>query len=163
MEGERKFIVGAAVESASGLVLACAAPLLEEEGYPLRAALTTDVDDPISKHGPRVRAALAADDHPVDAMQVEWAKIGQQRFHGEEPNACWTLLKRTDARDAVSRIFDAYTERDVLKIRHPPQFTAQQFSKSLIPLGEYLKNVPISTSHDVADAPDVVGRNVLVK
>jgi len=63
MEGERKLIVGAAVEGAAGLVLACATPLLEEEGHPLRPALTTDVDDPISKHGPRVGAALATNDH----------------------------------------------------------------------------------------------------
>ncbi len=62
MEGERKLIVGAAVERPSGFVLACAAPLLEEEGHPLRAALTTDVDDPISKHQTSVRAALSADD-----------------------------------------------------------------------------------------------------
>ena len=71
LEGERKLIVGAAVERAAGLVLACAAPLLEEKGHPLRAALTTDVDDPISKHGPSVGAALTADDHPVDSVQVE--------------------------------------------------------------------------------------------
>ena len=87
MEGERKLIVGAAVERAAGLVLACAAPLLEEEGHPLRAALTTDVDDPISKHRSRVRAALSADDDPVDSAQVERAEIGQQRLDGQEPNS----------------------------------------------------------------------------
>jgi hypothetical protein len=60
-------------------------------------------------------------------------------------------------------IFDAHTEGDVLKIRHPPQFTAQECSEPLVPLGEDLKNVPVSTSHDVADARDVVGWNVLMK
>jgi hypothetical protein len=60
-------------------------------------------------------------------------------------------------------IFDAHTERDVFKIGHPPQLTAQQVPESFVPLGEDLKNVPVSTSHDVADALDVVEWNVLVK
>ena len=88
MEGERKLIVGAAVERPAGLVLACAAPLLEEEGHPLRATLATDVDDPVSKHRPRAGAALAADDHPVDAAEVEWSQVFQQRLDREEPNSC---------------------------------------------------------------------------
>lgn len=60
-------------------------------------------------------------------------------------------------------IFNAHTERDVLKIGHPPQLTPQQLPKSLVPLGEDLKNVPVSPSHNLADARDVVGGNVLVK
>ena len=32
-----------------------------------------------------------------------------------------------------------------------------------VALGEDLENVPVSTSHDIADAPDVVGWNVFVK
>ena len=73
-------------------MLTGAAPLLEEEGHPLRAALTTDVDDPISKHGPRVGAALAADDYPVDSAQVKWSEVGQQRLDGQESNSCWRVL-----------------------------------------------------------------------
>src|SRR5205823_3320062 len=76
MKGDRKLVVGAAIESAAGLVLACAAPLLEEEGHPLRAALSTDVDDPISKHGTRVCAALAANNHPINSPKIDRAKIG---------------------------------------------------------------------------------------
>jgi hypothetical protein len=68
-----------------------------------------------------------------------------------------------DAREAVLSIFDAYTERNVLKIGHPPQLTPQQFQESLVALGEDLKNVPVSTSHNVADARDVLEWNVLVK
>lgn len=68
MERERKLIVSAAVERASGLVFPYSAPLLEEEGNALYAALTTDLDDPISQHRPRVRTALTADDDPVDSV-----------------------------------------------------------------------------------------------
>jgi len=77
MEGEWKLIVGAAVERPAGFVLPCAAPLLEEERHLLRAALTTDVDHPISKHRTGVRAALSADDDPVDLAQVERPEVGE--------------------------------------------------------------------------------------
>jgi hypothetical protein len=77
MEGERELIVSAAIERTSGLVLACAAPLFEEKGHPLRAALTTDVDDPISKHRASVRTTLSADDDPVDVAQVERTEVGE--------------------------------------------------------------------------------------
>lgn len=71
MEGKRKLIVGAAVERAAGLVFASATPLLEKERHPLCAALATDVDDPVSKHRSRARAALTASDDPVDSTQVQ--------------------------------------------------------------------------------------------
>ena len=80
MEGHWKLVVRAAVESASRLVFACAAPLLEEERHPLHAALATNLDDPISKHRPGVRAALAADDHPIDSVKIQRPEFGQQRF-----------------------------------------------------------------------------------
>jgi hypothetical protein len=51
----------------------------------------------------------------------------------------------------------------VIEIGHPSQLTPQQFSESLVPLGEDLKNVPVSTSHHVAAARDVLVWNVLVK
>jgi hypothetical protein len=66
-------------------------------------------------------------------------------------------------REAVLTILDADAEGHVIEIGHPSQFTPQQFPESLVPLGENLKNVPASPSHNVADARDVVGWNVLVK
>ena len=51
----------------------------------------------------------------------------------------------------------------MIKIGHPPQLTPQQLAQSLVPFGEDLKYVPVSPSHDVANARDVVGWNVLVK
>jgi len=76
MKGDGKLIVRAAVKAAAGLVLTSATPLLEEERYPLCATLTTNVDNPRSKHRSCVWAALAADDDPVDGMEVDLTKIG---------------------------------------------------------------------------------------
>jgi len=46
---------------------------------------------------------------------------------------------------------------NVIEIGHPSQLAPQQFSESLVPLGEDLKNVPASPSHHVAATRDVVG------
>lgn len=163
MEGERKFIVRPAVERPTGFVLSCATPLLEEEGHPLCSALTTDVNDPISKHRTRVWAALAADDDPVDLAQVERPEVSEQGFYREESKACGRVLERPNARQTVASIFNADTEGHVFKVRHPPQLTRQQFAQSLVALGEDLKQMPVSLSHDLSNATDVVGWNAIVK
>jgi hypothetical protein len=139
MEGEWKLVVGSTIERSTGLVLPCTAPLFEEEGHPLRAALATDVDDPVSKHWTGVRAALSADDNPVDLAQVERPEVGEQRFYRQEPKACRGVLERPNTRQTVTSIFDADAEGDVFKIGHPPQLTQQQFAQSLVALGEDLK------------------------
>lgn len=48
-----------------------AAPLLEEEGYAGGVTLVAQVAGPGFGHGAGAGAALAADDQPVDALQVE--------------------------------------------------------------------------------------------
>src|SRR5206468_8046025 len=104
-----------------------------------------------------------ADDDPVDPAEVESAQVGQQGLHGQESKACRRVLQRTDARQAVPSILDAYAEADVLKIGHPPQLAQQQFAQPLVAFGEDLKYVPVSSPHDVPDARNVVGWNVFVK
>jgi hypothetical protein len=37
--------------------------------------LATDVDDPLSKHWTGMRAALSADDDPVDLAEVERSEV----------------------------------------------------------------------------------------
>lgn len=110
-----------------------------------------------------MRAALSADDDPVDLAQVERPEVGEKGFYREESKACRRVLKRPNARQTVTSILDADAERDVFKISHPPQLTQQQFAQSLVALGEDLKQVPVSSSHDLPNAPDVVGWNVFVK
>src|SRR5689334_16904599 len=83
----RLLVVGATVEQSAGLALAGAAPLLEEEGYSGLAALVPDRKDPCRTHGPRPRAALASQDDPVDAAQVERAQVLEQGLDRQEPRA----------------------------------------------------------------------------
>src|SRR5262249_53762277 len=62
-----QLVPGPALEQAARSLLVRTAPLLEEERDAGTAALIPDVGDPGRIHGPRPRARLATDDHPVDA------------------------------------------------------------------------------------------------
>jgi hypothetical protein len=55
-------------------------PLLEKERHAGDQALIAYPARPIGMHGPRSGAALTADDHPVDAAQIERPKILEQRL-----------------------------------------------------------------------------------
>ena len=72
-------------------------------------------------------------------------------------------MQQTNARQAIATILDADAEGHVIKIGDPSQLTLQQLPESRVPLGENLKDVPVSPPRNVADARDVVGWNVLVK
>lgn len=108
----RKFIVRASVEQPSGRVLARSAPLLEEERYAARVALTLDVGHPAHLHGSGAWPALSADDYPVDAGQVDGTKILEQRFNRHETDGGRRLAERVEPGQAVLAILNAHTEPD---------------------------------------------------
>ena len=68
-------------------ILAVGSPLLKEEWHTLLVALTLDVQHPLLFHGPCLVAGLAADNHPVDAGEIEGAEVGEQGFTREELDA----------------------------------------------------------------------------
>ena len=53
----------------------------EAFAFMTRVALLAETDDPLSVHRPRAQAALPADDHPIDALQVDLPEFLQQRLH----------------------------------------------------------------------------------
>ena len=71
---------------------------LKKNGTLGRVALVADREHPVLLHRPRTRAALAADDHPVDAFQVELAEVFQQRLDREEPHGGRGSLRRWSIR-----------------------------------------------------------------
>ena len=54
-----------------------AAPLFEEEGDFVFAALIAKRKDPVFLHGAGTGAAFAADDHPVDVAKIQFAEVFQ--------------------------------------------------------------------------------------
>src|SRR5690606_115832 len=109
----RELVVGAAVEEAAGLALLDVAPLLEEEGDLLGAALTADRAHPGLVHRAGAGAALAADDDPVDAGEVELAEVFEERLDGEEADRGRGVVELFDPGQAVLAILDAHAEPDL--------------------------------------------------
>ena len=140
-----------------------AAPLLEEERDPLRATLLSNLQHPIPSHRASVRAALSADDRPVDAGEIDGAEILKEGFHRHEPDGGGRVTERRKAWQTVRAVLDADAKPDVRQAGHPAQGARQQIVHPLVPLGQHLVDVPICPAHHVADGGKIVGGNVLVK
>jgi len=109
----RKLIIGAPVQFPSGLRFADAAPLFEKEGNFRPLALRADVPHPFDIHWPRARPALAADNHPVDAPQIDRAEMFQQRFDGKETDLRGRVAEQIYARQTMLAVFHAYAPPDM--------------------------------------------------
>ena len=68
-----KFIPEATCEFATVRLRGAPSPLLEEEGDLGSCALVTNRFSPTWVHGPSPGTRFTADNHPVDASQVEYA------------------------------------------------------------------------------------------
>jgi len=75
-------VIGSAFQFPAGLGFAHTAPLFEEKGDICRLALILERGDPRGVHEPGARAALAADDHPMDSFEVYAAQVFQKRLDG---------------------------------------------------------------------------------
>src|SRR5262245_48209888 len=84
IDGSRLIVVGAVVELAAGFGPAHAAPLLEEERHPARAALVPKGANPFDRHRSGTMSTFAANDHPVNVSEIHFAQIFQKRFNGKE-------------------------------------------------------------------------------
>src|SRR6267143_175135 len=72
-----EFVIRSAFETSAGLCLANSAPLFEEEGDTAPLALIAKGQDPFFLHRPGTGPALAADNHPIDALQIQLANVLQ--------------------------------------------------------------------------------------
>ena len=72
--------------------------MLEEEGDSCIEALIAYVANPLIFHWPCARPAFAADDDPMDTVEIEVANRADERFEGEKSNRCVGLSKMTDTR-----------------------------------------------------------------
>src|SRR5713226_6398989 len=92
-----EFVIGLAFEASAGPCLANSAPLFEEERNAAPLALIPKRQDPFFLYWPGAGPALTTHDHPVDASQVQFAHVLQQRLNGE----------KTNLRICVSQVLDA--------------------------------------------------------
>lgn len=71
--------------------------MLEEERHALGEALITDLDRPFEMQRTSTRAALAAEDHPVDAGEIDGAKRAEERLYREKAQTCLRMAEMVDA------------------------------------------------------------------
>src|SRR5579863_4335458 len=72
-------------------------PLFEEERDIARLALVSNIERPLFLHRPRARAALAANDHPIDFGEIKRPDRTDQRFDGKKAHAGGRFAKMPDA------------------------------------------------------------------
>src|SRR5438270_11082515 len=127
------------------------------------SALIADRDHPLPPHWTCAGSALAANDRPTDAREVELPEPFQKWFNGQEPDSSWSILQMSDSGQTILLIFDANPPPDVILFGGELQGPAQQISKPLRSFGEHLKCVPPRRNHDAADSLNVAVRNPVLK
>ena len=85
---DRHPIVSATAQHASRSLFVDAAPLLKKERHTGRVTLTMYLGHPLFQHRSSTRPGLAADDHPIDAMQIETSERPDERLNGEKFHGC---------------------------------------------------------------------------
>ena len=147
----------AAVQEAAIAFFEYAAPLLEVEGDAGGEALVADVGGPFPVHRAGAGAGFAADDNPVDAVQVEAGQGAEEGFQGQELDGGVGLAQQVNpANIAVG--FHADAEPDLGR----PGEGFVEGEEALGAFGEYLVAVPVGLGHHGENlADEVVGDGVV--
>src|SRR5262249_29058566 len=148
----------AAVEHAPGDVLSNPTPLLEEEPHITRDALIANRTNPCRVHRACAVTTFAADDHPVDALQVELLDRPEQWLYAQEPDDRIDPTKIVDAR-CVLLAFHADAHPDV------PRDIERRCHRghALGTLRQYLELVSGRLPHDAEHAPHIRVGHLLVE
>ena len=67
----RHFIPRSVVQRPARFLLEYAAPLFEEKGGSAVYGIIANLSHPVRFHPPRARPGFPADDHPIDARQIQ--------------------------------------------------------------------------------------------
>src|SRR5690242_7972043 len=90
--GLRKLVPLPAVEFPASGLRPQPSPLFKEKRYTLGLALVAYRPHPCAFHGSSLGPALATNNHPIDAGEVDVVNGPDQRFDGKEADACRCLL-----------------------------------------------------------------------
>ena len=82
----RILVPGAAVQQAPACLRREPADLFEEQPNPHADAAVPQVTHPAQVQPPEIGAAFPADDHPVDAREVQGRQGSEEGLKGEEPS-----------------------------------------------------------------------------
>jgi len=85
-QAARHLVPRLAIEDPPRLLLVPAAPLLEKERHLRSKTLVPQIDRPPGINWARSRSRFAADDHPVDAGEVQGRPVPEEGLKREEPS-----------------------------------------------------------------------------
>ena len=145
----RHFIPCSVIQRSARFLLEYAAPLFEEKGCAAVHAIIANLPHPVRFHPPRARPGFPADDHPIDARQVQSRQGTQQRFEREKLRPGAGCPERRQTTEPFFG-FDARAEPDVGR---PVQSPVEE-SGAARPLGEHLKSVLSRAIHHVENGLD---------
>ena len=138
------------------------APLLEEERHVGFLALVADVAYPFDVHGPRAWAAFAANDHPVDAVEVEFSDRADERFDGEKPHGRGHILNVPDAR-FLGSILDRRAQPDVARCSVIAISRVDIVAHARAALRQNLERVMVGLFHRIENLIDEIRRYAFVE
>src|SRR5690606_16831382 len=115
---------------------------------------------PVYFKGTRSRAALAANDDPIDVGEIKGAEVFKQRLDGKEFHGGTGAAESVDARKPMLAVFHGDAPPDVRGACRFSEASGEEFFHTLGALGEDLVGVPIRQAHDGGDMGDVVLRNI---
>lgn len=142
-------------------ILTKGTPLFEEERHALIFALVEDIQHPILAHWPCLVAAFAADNHPVDAGQVEFAKVTQQRLTGQELAAI--RFDGTQFLDTPLVVSQFHGSTDPSVVRHITPFTSEILVHPLRTFCKDLESMLAKVLDSGHDAIDERKRHILME
>ena len=145
----------ASVQRIAARLGGAASPLLEEEGDSLRPTLVAQGTRPVRFHGAGARPAFAADDNPLNLLQIDIAYRAQQRLEGNEAHGGVRLLQVPQPRHRCG-IFNGYAQPYMRG--HGPLciMLFDEIAHQRTALGENLIDVPVGSFHRIEYPPDIL-------
>ena len=82
-----KLIVSPTAQFATRAGFADTTPLLEKERDSVNSALQVYIPDPFLSHWPGSRSTLAADNNPMNATQIHFPQVFEERLDGKKSDS----------------------------------------------------------------------------
>jgi hypothetical protein len=133
-----------------------ATDLLDEARDTLAMALPNHVPRPVEMKWACSIAALATDDEPIDATQIDGTDVLKEWLRRDKADCHLRGLEMRDARDAVFAVLGGHSPPDVRSLRGVTELRVQQVAHSLGTFCENLVCVPVRFQHDLGYANDVL-------
>jgi len=132
--------------------------LLKEKGRSLTFTKLFYLQNPSLLHWAGTRTGLAADDHPVDAIQTEAPQRANQGLAGKKADVCWYTSQELYPTN-YPLIFDAGAHPDIPR----PSQRIGKFQCTFWALRKHLERVLRASLHNVKDLFDIIERYGLVE